>query len=255
MTIPFASRLSDAKVMSTRSLLILTRQLDFLLLTILLPVLLMVMFVYVFGSAMDVGSSYNNYVVPGVLLLCAGYGAAGTAVMVANDKHNGVIERYKSMPVFAPSVLIGHVVASMASNSLSTALVVGAAFITGFRPSASLRDWLLATGLMLLFIFALSWVATALGLHVRNAEAASGATFFVLFLPYLSSAFVPVEGLPVGLRFIATHQPFTPLTETLRSLLLDTPMNNHGWIALSWLIGMLVFGYIVSVRKFSRPVS
>lgn len=255
MNPPFSNKFADARVMSTRSITIQARQIDFLLITILLPVFMMLVFVFVFGTAMDVGGSYNNYVVPGVLLLCAGFGAANTAIVVANDKQQGVIERYKSMPIFAPAVLIGHIAASAASNTLSTALVVGAAFATGFRPTANAWDWIRAAGLILLFILALSWIFAAIGLYVRNPEAAGGATFFVLFLPYLSSAFVPTNGLNPALEFIASHQPYTPLTETLRSLLLGTPMGNHGWAALAWLTGLLVVGYVMAVRKFSQPIS
>lgn len=242
----------DALAMSARSLRAATRQLDALLITILLPVFLMLLFVYVFGSAMSVGIDYADYVVPGVIILCAGYGASSTAIGVASDLQGGVIGRFKSMPIVSSSVLVGHVVASFASNVISTSIVIGVAILTGFRPNASMVDWIVAAGFLSLFIIGISWIAAAIGLLVKSVEAASGATFFVLFLPYLSSAFVPVDGLPSALKPIAEHQPFTPIIETIRGLLLGTDIGNNGWIALMWLIGLLTVGYIASTRLFDR---
>ncbi|MCO5225778.1 MAG: ABC transporter permease [Thermomicrobiales bacterium] len=244
--------ITDSRTFSTRSILIMTRQLDFLLMSISLPVLIMLSFVYVFGSAMEVGSRYGDYVVPGVILLCAGFGAANAAVTVANDVKLGTIDRYKSMPIHASTVLVGHVVASLTANVVATTMVILVAFATGFRANASLKEWVAAIVLVVLFILSIAWISTAFGLLVKNPEAAGGATFVVLFIPYLSSALVPVDGLPRPVRFIAEHQPFTPLTETLRSLLLDTPMGNNGWIALAWLGAMITVGFSWSTRQFAR---
>jgi len=244
--------LYDAIAMSARSLRISTRQLDALLITILLPVFLMLLFVYVFGSAMNVGTDYTSYVVPGVIVLCAGYGASSTAISVASDINNGVIDRFRSMPIVGSSVLVGHVVASVGANIVSTSIVIGVAILTGFRPNASLTDWITAAGFLVLFIVAISWAGVAIGLLVRSVEAASGATFFVLFLPHLSSAFVPTDGLPAVLKPFAEHQPYTPIIETIRALLLGTNMGNHGWTGLLYLVGLLGVSLVVSIRLFDR---
>lgn len=247
--------LGDSISMSSRSLRILSRQIDTLLITILLPVFLMLLFVYVFGGAMDVGTDYVQYVVPGIIVLCAGYGAAGTGVSVASDMQSGVIDRFRSLPIVSSSVLIGHVVASLTSNVVSTTLVFVAAFVTGFRTDASPLDWLGVAGLLVLFVLAVSWTATAVGLAVRNVEAASGASFIMLFLPYLSSAFVPTDTMPSALQAIARHQPFTHLIEALRTLLLGSDPGNSVWLAIAWFGGILVVAFIAATQRFQRMTS
>jgi len=213
---------------------------------------LMLMFVYVFGGAIDPSGNYANYVVPGIILLCTGYGAASTAVDVAQDMAEGVIDRFRSMPILSSAVLTGHVVASVARNTLATVLVIGVAFLTGFRPDASVVEWLAVAGMLLLWVLALSWVAVCFGLIARTVEGANGFTFLVLFLPYLSSAFVPVETMRSGLRAVAAHQPVTPITETLRGLLLGTPIGSYGWQALVWCAGLLVAAFIAARILFRR---
>src|SRR5690606_21909822 len=165
-----------------------------------------------------------------------------------SDINNGVIDRFRSMPIVGSSVLVGHVVASVGANIVSTSIVIGVAILTGFRPNASLTDWITAAGFLVLFIVAISWVGVAIGLLVRSVEAASGATFFVLFLPHLSSAFVPTDGLPAVLKPFAEHQPYTPIIETIRALLLGTNMGNHGWTGLLYLVGLLGVSLVVSIR-------
>jgi ABC-2 type transport system permease protein len=244
--------LSDSLAMSARSLRGVTRQIDSLLTSIMLPILLMLLFVYVFGGAMDVGTEYAQYVVPGVIVLCAGFGAASTAVAVASDMQHGVIDRFRSLPIASASVLVGHVVASVATNLLSTAIVIGVAYVTGFRPTAGPVEWLGVVGLLVLFILALSWVATAIGLLVRNVEAANGATFFMLFLSYLSSAFVPTGTMPPAVEAVSRHQPFTPMIEAIRGLLLGTPIGNNAWLAVTWFGAILVVAYVAATRLFAR---
>lgn len=243
--------LSDSLAMTARGMRDASRELDSLLTSILLPVFLMLLFVYVFGGAIDIDTDYAQYVVPGVIVLCAGFGAAGTAVAVAADMQTGVIDRFRSLPIARSSVLIGHVTTSVARNLLTTVIVIGVALITGFRPHATALDWLAAIAVLVLFILALSWVATAIGLLVKNVEAANGATFFILFLPYLSSAFVPTNTMPGPVAAIARHQPITPLIETVRGLLLDMPIGNNGWLTLVWLGGILVAGWAASVWLFA----
>jgi ABC-2 type transport system permease protein len=243
---------SDSAAMVGRSVKHTVRNLESLLMSVILPVVLMLMFVYVFGGAIDPSGNYANYVVPGIILLCTGYGAASTAVDVAQDLSEGVVDRFRSMPILSSAVLTGHVVASVARNALATALVIGVAFLTGFRPDAGAVEWVAVIGVLLLWVLALSWVAVCFGLLARTVEGANGFTFLVLFLPYLSSAFVPVETMKAGLRAVAAHQPVTPVTETLRGLLLGTPIGSYGWQALAWCGGLLVIAYAAAAVLFRR---
>ena len=183
-----------------------------------LPVALMLLFVYVLGGAMSTGEAYADYVVPGLIVLCAGFGAGTTAVAVATDMSNGIVDRFRSMPIRASSLLTGQIAASLARNLLATALVIGVGLGVGWRPSASPARWLAATAMIVLFILALSWFAAAFGLVVRSAEAANAASFVIMFLPYVSSAFVPVRTMSAPLRAFSANQPFTPVIETMRGL-------------------------------------
>jgi ABC-2 type transport system permease protein len=243
---------SDSAAMVGRSVKHTVRNLESLLMSVILPVVLMLMFVYVFGGAIDPSGDYANYVVPGIILLCTGYGAASTAVDVAQDMAEGVVDRFRSMPILSSAVLTGHVAASVARNALATALVIGVAFLTGFRPDAGVVEWLAVVGMLLLWVLALSWVAVCFGLIARTVEGANGFTFLVLFLPYLSSAFVPVETMRAGLRAVAAHQPVTPITETLRGLLLGTPIGSYGWQAVLWCGALLVGAYAAASVLFRR---
>jgi len=218
-------------------------------------VMRMLLFVYVFGGAINTGTDYANYVVPGIILLCAGFGAATTAVSVAEDMTTGVIDRFRSLPIASSAVLTGHVVASMVRNLLSTLIVVLLAIAAGFRPEASVLGLLGAVGMIMLFILALSWVAVVVGLLAKSAEAASGFTFFILFLPYLSSAFVPTDTMPSVLQGIAEHQPVTPMIETIRGLLLGAGVGDNAWLAAAWFGGIAVAAFTASVALYRRRLS
>jgi len=228
------------------------RQLDTVLLSVILPVMLLLMFVYVFGGAIETGGDYVNWVVPGIILLTAGYGAANTAVDVASDMTGGIIDRFRSLPIRPTGVVTGHVVASMARNAVSTALVFGIAALIGFDAVASPLDWLAAIGLIALYVLALTWVAVAIGIVASGPEAASGFTFAVLFLPYVSSAFVPPETMPSALEAIAQFNPVTPITDTLRGLLLGTPVGDVVVPALLWCAGIFLVGRIAAGLLFRR---
>jgi ABC-2 type transport system permease protein len=243
---------SDSAAMVGRSVKHTVRNLESVLMSVILPVVLMLLFVYVFGGAIDPSGHYANYVVPGIILLCTGYGAASTAVDVAQDLAEGVVDRFRSMPILSTAVLTGHVVASVARNALATLLVVAVAFLTGFRPDAGAVEWAAVAGVLLLWVLALSWVAVCFGLLARTVEGANGFTFLVLFLPYLSSAFVPVDTMKAGLRAVAEHQPVTPITETLRGLLLGTPIGSYGWLAVAWCAGLLLAAYAAATVLFRR---
>jgi ABC-2 type transport system permease protein len=243
---------SDALTMTARCVRLTRRQLDALLTSLLLPVLLMLLFVCLFGGAIHTGTRYVTYVVPGVLLLCAGYGASLTAVSVSQDMAGGIVDRFRSMDIRGSAILTGHIAASVARNTASTVLVFGVACLIGFRPHAGLPGWLAGAGVLLAFILAMSWLAAAFGLAVKTPEAANGFMFAVAFLPYASSAFVPVATMPSWIRGFASHQPVTPATETIRGLLLGTPVGTRPWLALAWCGGILAVAVIVSGWLFRR---
>ncbi len=235
-----------------RSLRHLTRSLDTLLLMVFLPLMILLLFVYVFGGAINTGTAYINYVVPGIILLCAGYGASQTAISVTTDMVRGIIDRFRSLPIASSAVLTGHVAAAVARNLISTAIVVVVAYAIGFRPRASAVEWLGAIGLVVLFVLAMSWLSVVFGLIARTVEGAGGFGFFVLFLPYVSSAFVPTHTMPKALHFVAQHQPVTPIIETIRGLLLGTPIGDSGWLAVAWCGGILAVSYALARYLFGR---
>jgi ABC-2 type transport system permease protein len=246
------SVLSDWATMAGRSLRMARRNVDVLMTSLLLPVLILVLFVYLFGGAIQTGTRYVTYVVPGVLLLSAGFGASMTAVSVTHDMTGGIIDRFRSMDVAGASVLAGHVAASVIRNLASTVLVFAVAFAIGFRPSAGPLDWLAALGVLVLFIGAISWLSAAVGLLARSPEAAGGFSFLVMFLPYPSSAFVPIDTMPTWLHGFAANQPVTPVIETLRGLLLGLPVGTSPARAVAWSLGILVASVAVSGVLFRR---
>ncbi len=244
--------MTDSLTFIARSLRHSVRSVDALLTALFLPVGIMLMFVYVFGGAIQTDGRYVDYVVPGIIVLCAGFGSAGTAVAVALDMTSGVIDRFRTLPISAGAVLTGHVTASVARNVVSTLLVVGVALITGFRPTTEPLNWLAAAGLLLLLMIAISWISAALGLLARNVEAANAVTFVAAFAPYVSSAFVPAESMPSGLRWIAEKQPVNPIVDTLRALMLDLPVGNAWIAAVAWCAAGIVLGRAAAAYLFAR---
>ena len=214
--------LSDTRVMIIRSLRRSLRDPEAFITALALPVLLMLLFVYIFGGAFNAGvgehGGYANYVVPGQIALCAAFGAGTTAVAVATDVSTGIVDRFRSMPIAAWTVLAGQVTASVVRNLLATALVIGAGLAVGWRPTGGPLAWLAALGLVTLFIIALSWLSACFGLAASSPEAATGATFIFTFIPYLSTAFVPAGLMTRALRPVAANQPLTPLIEAMRGL-------------------------------------
>ncbi|GAA2645538.1 MULTISPECIES: ABC transporter permease [Streptomyces] len=244
--------MSDALIMTGRSVRLSRRNVDALMMAMALPVMLLLIFVYFFGGAINTGTEYVTYVVPGVLLLCAGFGSASTAVAVTEDLKGGIIDRFRSLDIGGTPVLAGHVLASTARNLIATALVFALAFAIGFRPSAGPGGWLAAIGLLVAYIAALSWLSAAVGLLVKSPEAAGGFTFFVSFLPYPSSAFVPTDTMPSWLQGFAAHQPVTHVIEAVRGLLLGQPVGSTGWVALAWCTGILTASAAASGALFKR---
>lgn len=249
---PRISGLTAERVFVGRSLLHSLRDGESLLMAIMLPVLLMVLFTYVFGGAIDPSGGYVNYVVPGIILLCAGFGAASTAVYVANDMKAGIIDRFRTMPLRASAVLTGHVVASLLRNLLATSVVIGVALLVGFRPTADVWGWIGAVGLIALYILTITYLFAAIGLAAGSPEAANAYGFVILFLPYLSSAFVPVTTMPEWLQWVAEYQPVTPIIEALRSLLMGTPMGDAGWWAIGWCLVILAISFAWGGWLFRR---
>ncbi|MGH3432003.1 MAG: ABC transporter permease [Thermocrispum sp.] len=255
LTAPAPARVTDWVTMAGRCLRLTRRNPEAILTSLMLPVMLMLLFVYLFGGAINTGTAYVTYVVPGVLLLCAGFGSSITAQTVSHDMSSGAIDRFRSMDVSGSAVLVGHVVASVARNVASTALVLAVAYAIGFRPVAGADDWLLAVAVLLMFILAMSAVSAMVGLIARTPEGAGGFTFFVTFLPYPSSAFVPVDTMPSWIQGFAENQPVTPVIETLRSLLLTTPAGSNPVAAAAWCSGILVVSVLLARVLFRRRVS
>lgn len=237
---PRLTGITAESVFVSRSLRHSLRDGESLLMAILLPVFLMLMFTWVFGGAIDSTGAYVDFVVPAIILTCAGFGASSAAVQVAADMQAGIIDRFRTMPLRASAVLTGHVVASLIRNLVATAVVIVVALLIGFRPTASPMEWLAMIGLIAIYILALTYLFAAIGLAASTPEAANGYGFVLLFLPYLSSGFVPVASMPDWLQPVAQHQPLTPIIDTLRGLLVGTPVDDQPWWAIGWCLVALI---------------
>ncbi|MBY8340016.1 ABC transporter permease [Streptomyces spinosirectus] len=256
--LPLAVR--DSTTMLRRNLLHARRYPSLTLNLLLTPVMLLLLFVYIFGDTMSAGmgggadrSAYIAYLVPGLLLMTIGSTTIGSAVSVATDMTEGIIARFRTMAIHRGSVLIGHVVGSVLQCVMSVILVGVVAVAIGFRSTdATALEWLAAFGLLVLFATALTWIAVGMGLSSPNAEAASNSAMPLIFLPLISSAFVPVHAMPGWFQPIAEYQPFTPAIETLRGLLLGTEIGHNGWLAVTWSLALAALGYFWSKSLFDR---
>ena len=225
-----------------------------------MPIVFLLLFVYVFGGTLGNGlggrsggrAAYVEYVTPGILLLAVATGAFAPAISVAMDKTEGIVARFKTMAIFRPSVLTGHVLGSLVQSMLSLAVVTGVALLIGFRPNASPVEWVAAAGVLALIAFALTWLCVAFGLVAKTVEAASNIPQPLVFLPFLGSGFVPTDSMPVGLRWFAEYQPFTPIMDTVRGLLLGTAIGSSGVIALAWCAAIALVGYLWSRKLYNR---
>jgi ABC-2 type transport system permease protein len=252
--------LADSRVMITRCLRRSRRDPEAFFTALMLPVILMLLFVYVFGGDLRTSGAYVDYVVPGLIVLCAAFGAGTTAVTVATDMTNGIIDRFRSMPISGRSILVGQVIASLVRNLIATILVLGVGLAIGWRPTPSPLHWLAALGMIVLLVLALSWLAAAIGLAVNSPEAATSATFVLMFIPYVSTAFVPVQTMPTVLRAIAKHQPFTPIIETMRGLWMGHTSTSAGLgheavLAIAYCVVILTVSGIVASHLFSRQTA
>ncbi|MEU6291333.1 ABC transporter permease [Streptomyces sp. NPDC046988] len=249
----------DSTTMLRRNLLHARRYPSLTLNLLLTPVMLLLLFVYIFGDTMSAGigggdrSDYIAYLVPGVLLMTIGSTTIGTAVSVSNDMTEGIIARFRTMAIHRGSVLIGHVIGSVLQAVISVVLVGLIALAMGFRSTdATALEWLAAFGVLAFFTLALTWIAVGMGMGSPNAEAASNSAMPLILLPLISSAFVPIDAMPGWFQPIAEYQPFTPAIETLRGLLLGTEIGHNGWLALGWCLALTVLGYRWSQAQFNR---
>ncbi|MFE9849567.1 ABC transporter permease [Streptomyces sp. NPDC005576] len=251
----------DSSTMLRRNLLHVRRYPSLTLNLLLTPVMLLLLFVYIFGDTMSAGmggggahrSDYVAYLVPGILMLTIGGTTIGSAVSVSMDMTEGIIARFRTMAIHRGSVLVGHVIGSVLRCVMSVVLVAAVAVAIGFRSTdATVLEWVLAVGLLALVSLALTWIAVGMGLSSPNVEAAGNNAMPLMILPLLSSAFVPLDAMPGWFRPVAQYQPFTPAIETLRGLLLGTEVGNNGWIAVTWCFGLALLGYFWSTSLFNR---
>jgi len=260
-TLSYAVR--DSSTMLRRNLKHMLRYPSMTLMLIGIPVIFLLLFVYVFGATLGDGlggasggrSAYANYVVPGILLISLAGAATGTAVSVAMDMTEGVVDRFRTMAIFRPSVLTGHVVGSVIQTMLGYAAVVGVALLVGFEPNATPIEWVAAAGVLLMITFAVAWFAVACGLVTKSVETASNLPMPLTLLPFLGSGFVPTESMPTVIGWFARYQPFTPVMETLRGLLLGTGIGVNGALAVAWCAAITIGCYLWSRLLYNRDPS
>lgn len=247
---------SDMSVMLGRSMRHIFRSMDTIITVCITPIAMMLLFVYVFGGAIQTGTdNYVNYLLPGILLIAIASGISYTAYRLFMDKQRGIIERFHSMPIARSAVLWGHVLTSLVSNVISLVVIILVALIMGFRSSAGVLPWLAVTGILVLFTLALTWVAAIAGLSGKSVEGASAFSYPLIFLPFISSAFVPTDSMPKVVRAFAENQPVTSIVETIRALLSSQPVGNDIWIALAWCIGIMLVAYIFAMRVYNRKAA
>ena len=248
--------LADASALTGRSLRHILRSPDTIITTAVTPIAMLLLFVYVFGGAIDAGTdSYVTYLLPGILLITIASGIAYTSYRLFLDLQSGIFERFHSMPIARASVLWAHVLTSLAANLISLAVVVGVALIIGFRSSAGPLAWLAVTGILVLFTLALTWVAVIAGLSAKSVDGAGGFAYPLIFLPFVSSAFAPTESMPGPVRWFAENQPVTSIVDSIRALLAQEPVGSELWIALAWCVGILVAGFVGAMVIYRRKIS
>jgi len=251
---------ADSATMLRRNLRHMLRYLSMTLMLVGMPIVFLLLFVYVFGGTLGAGlggaaggrAQYLEYVVPGILLMTVAAAVQGTAISVAMDMTEGIIARFRTMAIFRPSVLIGHVLGSLIQTMLSLVVVIGVALLLGFRPNAGPLEWVATAGVLGLITLAVTWLSVALGMVTKTVEAASNLPMPLVFLPFLGSGFVPTDSMPTGLRWFAEYQPFTPVIETVRGLLLGTPIGNSAAVAIAWCAAITLVGYLWAKKLYNR---
>ncbi len=250
----------DTATMVRRNLRHMRRYPSLTFMLVLLPVVCLLLFVDVFGTTLGNGlgrlaggrAGYANYVTPAIILLTVASASVATAISVATDMTEGIIDRFRTMAIWRPTVLAGHVLGSMVQTLLAVAVVVAVALGVGFRPTAGALEWLAAVGVLAMITLALTWLGVALGLVAKSAETASNTPMFLMLLPFLGSGFVPTRSMPTGLRQFATYQPFTSFTDTLRALLTGGAIGDHAAVTAVWCAGIAIAGYLWAVARYNR---
>jgi len=246
----------DTAVLTGRTMRHVTRSPDTIITTAIMPIAIMLLFVYVFGGAIDSGSvSSVNYMLPGILLITIASGISYTAFRLFTDMQGGIFERFQSMPIARPGVLWAHVLTSLAANAISLAVVIGVAFAMGFRSGAGALAWLAVVGILLLFTLALTWIAVIPGLTAKSIDGASAFSYPLIFLPFISSAFVPTRTMPGPVRAFADNQPVTSIVNTIRDLFARQPAGASIWTALAWCAGILIVAYMFANIAYRRRIS
>jgi ABC-2 type transport system permease protein len=251
---------ADSATMLRRQLRHMLRYASVTVFLVGMPIVFLLLFVYVFGGTLGAGlggptagrAEYLEFVVPGILLIAVAAGGTGTAISVAMDMTEGIIARFRTMAIFRPSVLTGHVLGSMIQTMLSLAVVTGVALLIGFRPNASPVEWVATAGVLAMTTLALTWLCVAFGLVTKTVEAASNLPTPLVFLPFLGSGFVPTDSMPTGLRWFATYQPFTPVIDTVRGLLVGTAIGNSAVIAVGWCAAITLVSYLWARKLYNR---
>lgn len=248
--------LADTTLLFKRSLRHILRSPDTIITTAITPIAMLLLFVYVFGGAIDIGGgSYVDYLLPGILLITVASGIAYTAFRLYTDMSGGIFERFQSMPISRSSFLWSHVLTSLVANLVSVVLVVLVALLMGFRSGAGLLAWLGVLGIVVLFTLALTWLAVIPGLTAKSVDGVSGFSYPLIFLPFISSAFVATSGMPGPVRWFAEHQPVTSIVNTIRNLFAEQPVGTEGWTAVAWCVGLLVVAYVLAMRTYRRKLA
>ena len=246
----------DTAVLTGRSLKHITRSIDTIITTAVIPIAFMLLFVFVFGGAIKHGSgSYVSFLLPGILLITVASGISYTAYRLFQDMQSGIFERFQSMPIARSSVLWAHVLTSLIANLVSVVVVVLVAVLIGFRSSAGILAWLAIAGIVIVFTLALTWLAVIPGLTAKTVDGASGFSYPLIFLPFISSAFVPTATMPGPIRAFAEYQPVTSIVNTIRDLFTQQPVSNDIWIALAWCVGILVIAYVAAMAVYRRKIA
>lgn len=242
-------------ILFRRSMLHILRSPDTIITVAIVPIMMMLLFVFVFGGAIKTETdNYVNYLLPGIMLIAIASGISYTSVRLFTDSKGGLFQRFYSMPIPRSSILWGHVLTSLISNLISVILIVIVALIIGFRSSAGVLGWLGVVGILLLFTLALTWIAVVPGLSAKSMDGATGFSYPLMFLPFISSAFVPTDTMPTGVRAFAEYQPVTSIVDTIRSLLFEEKIGDDIWVALAWCVGIAVVAYIFAVRMYGRSM-
>lgn len=245
--------LKDMSVMFGRSMRHIFRSMDTIITVCITPIAMMLLFVYVFGGAIKTNTeNYINYLLPGIMLMAIGSGIAYVSYRLFMDKERGIFERFNSMPIARSTVLWGHVLTSVISNGISVVVIILVALLMGFRSSAGILEWIAVFGILGIFTFALTWIAIIAGLSAKTPDGAGAFSYPIIFLPFISSAFVPTDTMPSIVRAFAENQPVTPIVEAIRNLLAKQSVENDIWIALAWCIGIIVVSYIFAMKVYKK---